>query len=253
MRYFIELAYLGTQYSGWQAQPEGQGVGIQTVISSALSTILRTQVTIVGAGRTDAGVHAHQMYAHMDLEKDIPDSEMFIGRLNSFLPQDIAIRRIFKVKDTAHARFDATSRTYIYTINTRKDPFHIPTSHYFFHPLDIEAMNSACDILTQYTDFQCFSKVNTDVKTYICHLSYAHWDYDEKSGTLLFTISADRFLRNMVRAIVGTMLDIGRARMMPCALHDIIESRNRCSSGMSAPACGLSLVKVNYPWDDILA
>lgn len=252
MRYFIELSYLGTSYSGWQTQPEGQGLGVQQVLSDALSTILRTSVSIVGAGRTDAGVHAHQMYAHMDLEKPIDQIDAFIGRLNSFLPQDIAVRRIFRVKDTAHARFDATERSYLYRINTRKDPFHLKTSYYFFHPLNVDAMNAACDILMQHTDFQCFSKVNTDVKTFICHIKHARWDYDKENGTLLFSITADRFLRNMVRAIVGTMLDIGRERMMPCALYDIIESRNRCSSGMSAPADGLSLVRVDYPWEDIM-
>ena len=251
MRYFIHISYFGAAYNGWQSQPEGQGIGVQQVIEKALSTILREKVEIVGAGRTDTGVHARNMYAHMDIEKEIADIKNVIGRLNSILPKDIAIHDIFPVNDTAHARFDAIEREYIYNIHTHKDPFEVGTSYHFFHSLDIDAMNRACDIMMKYIDFQCFSKVKTDVKTFICYITYARWE-DMGDGRLRFTIRADRFLRNMVRAIVGTMIDVGRGKIKPEDLNDIIESRSRCESGMSAPAHGLTLNKVKYHWDNIL-
>ncbi|MBQ8650552.1 MAG: tRNA pseudouridine(38-40) synthase TruA [Flavobacteriales bacterium] len=251
MRYFIHLSYKGTAYNGWQSQPEGQGKGVQQVVERGLSTILRTTVEIVGAGRTDTGVHARNMYAHIDLEKEIVKEDNIIGRLNSILPKDIAILDIFPVKDTAHARFDATLREYVYHIHTFKDPFIESSSYLFFHSLNIEAMNRACDIMMRYTDFQCFSKVKTDVKTFICHISHARWE-DTGDGHLKFTIRADRFLRNMVRAIVGTMIDIGRGKILPEDIASIIESHSRCKSGMSAPAHGLTLNKVEYDWDNIL-
>ena len=251
MRYFIHISYFGAAYNGWQSQPEGQGIGVQQVIEKALSTILREKVEIVGAGRTDTGVHARNMYAHMDIEKEIEDKKNIIGRLNSILPKDIAIHDIFPVNDTAHARFDAIEREYIYHIHTHKDPFEAGRSYHFFHSLDIDAMNRACDIMMKHIDFQCFSKVKTDVKTFICYITYARWE-DMGGGRLRFTIRADRFLRNMVRAIVGTMIDVGRDKIKPEALNDIIESRSRCESGMSAPAHGLTLNRVEYPWANIL-
>ena len=251
MRYFIHISYFGAAYNGWQSQPEGQGIGVQQVIEKALSTILREKVEIVGAGRTDTGVHARNMYAHMDIEKEIEDKKNIIGRLNSILPKDIAIHDIFPVNDTAHARFDAIEREYIYNIHTHKDPFEVGTSYHFFHSLDIDAMNRACDIMMKHIDFQCFSKVKTDVKTFICYITYARWE-DMGDGRLRFTIRADRFLRNMVRAIVGTMIDVGRGKIKPEDLNDIIESRSRCESGMSAPAHGLTLNRVEYPWANIL-
>lgn len=251
MRYFIHISYFGAAYNGWQSQPEGQGIGVQQVIEKALSTILREKVEIVGAGRTDTGVHARNMYAHMDIEKEIEDKKNIIGRLNSILPKDIAIHDIFPVNDTAHARFDAIEREYIYHIHTHKDPFEAGRSYHFFHSLDIDAMNRACDIMMKHIDFQCFSKVKTDVKTFICYITYARWE-DMGGGRLRFTIRADRFLRNMVRAIVGTMIDVGRGKIKPEDLNDIIESRSRCESGMSAPAHGLTLNRVEYPWANIL-
>ena len=251
MRYFVEFSYLGTAYSGWQSQPEGQGTGIQTVFEKALSTLLRAPVALTGAGRTDAGVHAARMFAHFDVEAPLPDAENLVRKLNSFLPADIAVRRIFPVKDRGHARFDAVRRTYKYFIHTQKDPFHLDTSLYLWQELDVERMNRACDILLEYEDFQCFSKVNTDVKTFICRLDAARWERLPQ-GRLVFTISADRFLRNMVRAIVGTMIDVGRWKIRPEDLRGIIGSRDRGASGMSVDARGLSLWQVEYPWEDIL-
>lgn len=251
MRYFAELSYLGTRYSGWQSQPEGQGLGIQQVVSEALGTIMRCNMTVTGAGRTDAGVHAEKIFAHFDTGMPIEDPGNLCRRLNSLLPADIAVKRIFPVRDDAHARFSAVMREYKYRINTSKDPFRTDTSYYFYHKLDAAPMNRACAILMEYEDFQCFSKVHTDVKTFICHIEYARWD-ENPDGSLVFTIAADRFLRNMVRAIVGTMLDIGMGKMPPEKIRDIIESKDRCRSGMSAEARGLTLTDVKYIWEDIL-
>lgn len=252
MRYFTEFSYKGTAYSGWQSQPEGQGLGIQTAFENALTLLLREEVKLTGAGRTDAGVHAAQMFAHFDTATPVEYPEALCRRLNAFLPADIAVRRIFRVKDDAHARFDASRRQYKYFIDTFKDPFRRETACYYPYGMpDVPAMNRGCEILLQYEDFQCFSKVNTDVKTFVCHLDQAQWDVPCE-GRLVFSIAADRFLRNMVRAIVGTMLEIGRGKRSPESLHGVIESRDRNASGMSAPASGLFLWRVEYPWEKIL-
>ena len=241
MRYFIELAYKGTNYHGWQAQPDADSV--QETLNKALSTLLKTSIDIVGAGRTDTGVHAKQMYAHFDFEEEI-DAALLVHKLNSFLPKDIVIFDVRKVSDELHARFDATKRTYEYHIHTRKDPFENDSSYQFQLPLDVDKMNEACAILFKYNDFECFSKVNTDVRTFNCVIFEAHWK--SNGAKLVFTISADRFLRNMVRAIVGTMINIGVGKISLSDFEKIIESKDRSQAGFSVPAHGLYLTQIEY-------
>lgn len=247
-RFFITLSYNGKNYVGWQIQPNG--ISVQQVLQEALSTILRQEVTVVGAGRTDAGVHAREMTAHFDWEGSAFPANVFspdelAHKLNNFLPKDISISAIRHVRPDAHARFSAVSRTYKYYVTTVKDPFlHEYTCRLFFHP-DLEAMNTLCEVLKEYTDFTSFSKLHTDVKTNNCRIEYARW---EKKGDLYeFTISADRFLRNMVRAIVGTLLEAGRGRLDEQGFRHIMESRNRNVAGDSAPGHALFLEKVTYP------
>ena len=220
MRYFIELSYNGKAYHGWQNQPNA--ITVQQVLEEALSVLLNTKIEVVGAGRTDSGVHASQMYAHVDVDVEL-DISTLSYKLNSFLPNDIAIHDIYKVKDEAHARFDATSRTYHYKISTKKNVFNNDFAYQLQLPLDFEKMNEACKILLQYKDFQCFSKSNTDVKTYNCNIMEAKWIYDHNE--LTFIVTADRFLRNMVRAIVGTMINIGLGKIEVKELISIIESK----------------------------
>ena len=242
MRYFLELSYNGKAYHGWQNQPNA--ISVQEVIEKALSTILKETIEIVGAGRTDAGVHASQMFAHFDFEGDFKEEDLTY-KLNSFLPKDIAIQTIFKVTNVAHARFDALSRTYHYRVSTLKNVFDYDYSYQMHLPLDVNAMNKACKILFEYKDFQCFSKSNTDVKTYNCNIMEAFWT--ENDDELLFTIKANRFLRNMVRAVVGTMINIGLGKLKPEDLHQIIVSKDRGKAGFSVPAHGLYLVNIEYP------
>ena len=219
LRYFIQLAYNGKNYHGWQNQPKA--ISVQEVIENALKTILKEEISIVGAGRTDSGVHAKQMFAHFD--SDIFFSEMdLVFKLNSFLPKDIAIQDIFKVKPESHARFDALSRTYKYRVALQKNAFNFDESYYLAKHLDIDKMNEAANVLFQYKDFQCFSKSNTDVKTYHCDIKEAHWSLMDDE--LHFIVKADRFLRNMVRAIVGTMINIGEGKLEVSDLHEIIKS-----------------------------
>lgn len=243
MRYFIELAYKGTHYHGWQYQPDAASV--QETLEKALSVLLRTPIEIVGAGRTDAGVHAQQMFAHFDCEA-IFEIPVLVHKLNSYLPKDIAIFNIHKVHDDAHARFDATKRTYEYHIHTFKNAFECEDSWYYGLPLKVEKMNEACKILFDHTNFECFSKVNTDVNTFNCKIYEAHWQHN--NDKLVFTISADRFLRNMVRAIVGTMINIGLEKISLTDFTQIIESKDRNKAGFSVPAHGLYLTKVEYEY-----
>lgn len=243
-RYFIYLAYKGTAYKGWQTQPNGTTV--QEVLEKALSTVLRTTICIVGAGRTDAGVHASQMVAHFDTEPDFEPTAL-AKKLNSFLPQDIAIQHIAEVKTNAHARFDAIGRVYEYRMTLDKNPFMTETTAYIPGPFDFDKMNTAAQKLLHYTDFTSFSKLHTDVKTNNCTIRSAHWT--QRDGLWVFTIEADRFLRNMVRAIVGTLLDVGRKKISVDDFCHIIEAKNRCKAGTSAPASGLFLTKVKYPQD----
>lgn len=242
-RYFIHLAYKGTNYYGWQSQPMGNTV--QQSIEHAFSVILRQAVYITGAGRTDSGVHAKQMYAHVDLPDDL-DTATVVKKVNAVLPRDIAIFEIIPVHAEAHARFDANKRAYEYHIHTRKNAFLEHLSWEFRHELDIDAMNEASKILLEYTDFKCFSKTHTDVKTFDCKIMHAYWKGREHQMT--FYIGADRFLRNMVRAIVGTMIDIGLHKKPIEFMHELIASRNRCNAGFSVPPDGLYLTEVHYPY-----
>lgn len=243
MRYFIEFAYNGKNYHGFQTQPNATSV--QETLTNALQLLVDKSIQIVGAGRTDSGVHAKQMFAHFDVENAIENS-LLIPKLNSYLPKDIVIYSIFKVKEETHARFDAIARTYEYYIHNYKDAFLDDLSWYCFQPLDINLMNKACQILFEHTDFECFSKVQTEVHTFNCSVSEAKW---KKIGNqLIFTIKADRFLRNMVRAIVGTMINIGSGKTSLEEFKEIIESKNRSKAGFSVPAHGLFLVKIDYPF-----
>ncbi len=242
MRYFIELAYNGKNYHGWQIQPDA--ITVQGVLEKALSTLLRKEIQIVGAGRTDAGVHAKQLFAHFDFEV-IEDLSEFQFKLNSFLPKDISIQNIFSVKEDTHARFNAVEREYEYIVSLQKNPFSEDFAHLIHHHPNLELMNEAANELLNYKDFQCFSRSNTDVKTYNCAIKKAFWK--EENSQLIFTISADRFLRNMVRAIVGTLLDVGFEKTSLEEFHEIIKSKNRSKAGTSAPAKGLYLIKVIYP------
>lgn len=242
MRYFLEFSYNGTDYHGWQVQPNA--ITVQSVLDKALSILLKRPTTTMGAGRTDTGVHAVQMVAHFDTESSI-DTEDLTYKLNSFLPKSIAIHNIKQVQADAHARFDATQRTYRYKISTFKDVFNFDNAYYYTNKLDVDLMNKASTILLEYSDFKCFSRAHSDVKTHICALTEAFWIKNEHE--LIFQISADRFLRNMVRAIVGTLLDVGNHKTSLEDFHNIIQSKDRSKAGASAPAKGLYLTKIVYP------
>lgn len=243
MRYFIKLAYNGTAYHGWQYQPNAASV--QETLNKALSVLLNTTINIMGAGRTDTGVHASQMYAHFDSEKAL-EPVTLIHKLNSYLPKDIAIFDLIPVNDDAHSRFDATKRTYEYHINTVKNPFLEGLSWYYHQNLDVALMNEAAKILFNHTDFQCFSKVNTDVNTFDCTIFDAVWK--KENDRLIFTISANRFLRNMVRSIVGTLVNVGLHKITLTDFENIIKSKNREKAGFSVPAHGLYLTEIEYDY-----
>lgn len=242
-RYFIYLGYNGKNFCGWQVQPNG--ITVQQCIEEALATLLRQSVPIVGAGRTDAGVHARLMVAHFDWHEPIADPAFLVEKLNRLLPKEIAVYRIVPVCPEAHARFDATSRTYNYCITTRKDPFNYDFVCRIPGMLNFEAMNEACRVLFDYIDFTSFSKLHTDVKTNNCRIRQAYW---KQEGDLwVFTIQADRFLRNMVRAIVGTLLEVGRGKLTIDGFRQVIEAKDRGRAGTSAPGQALFLVDVTYP------
>lgn len=244
MRYFLKLSYNGASFHGWQVQPNA--VSVQSTIEEALSTVLRENISIVGAGRTDTGVNARQMYAHFDYDKEIPDFGKLINSLNRLVGKDIAIYDIIKVADDAHARFDATARTYKYFVTHQKSPFLYPLSWHCPQSLDYEKMNEACEVLKRHIDFTSFSKLHTDVKTNNCRIDYAHW---QKEGEMMvFTITADRFLRNMVRAVVGTLVEVGRGKISVDEFEQIILKKDRCSAGTSMPPQALFLWKVNYDY-----
>ena len=241
-RYFIYLSYKGTAYHGWQIQPNG--LSVQEVLTKALYTIFRTETEITGAGRTDSGVHARLMVAHFDTNKEIESLTGLTVKLNSILPKDIAVSKIVEVKPDAHARFDAISRKYEYHIVTSKNVFKSEYAARFNEHLDFDAMNQAAAILKEYSDFTSFSKLHTDVKTNNCVIHQALWTMND--GEWIFTIEADRFLRNMVRAIVGTMINVGRNKISLADFSAIIQSKNRQMAGMSIPACGLCLCDIQY-------
>ncbi len=244
MRYFVQLSYKGTKFHGWQIQPNA--VTVQEPLEKAFSLLLREKIKIVGCGRTDTGVHASCFYAHFDCNHTISNLEKLTYKFNSLLPKDIAIQRIFSVKEDAHARFEATERTYKYYISKVKTPFHYEESFFYPFPLNISAMNEAAKKLLNYTDFTSFSKLHTDVKTNNCRIIAAYWE--ETDEQLIFTITADRFLRNMVRAIVGTLLEVGKEKCSVEQFCEIIEAKDRGKAGSSAPAEGLFLHRIKYPF-----
>lgn len=248
-RYFVELSYNGTDFHGWQTQPNG--ITVQECLDKALSTYFRQEVASLGCGRTDAGVHASQFYAHIDL---VGTSEQQIAKavtgINAMLPYSIAVSSIFEVAADAHARFDATAREYKYYLHFKKDPFKLESSWLYKGTLDMQKMNEAAQILLKHTDFSCFSKSNTQTFTNNCKISYAKFEMQGES--LVFTIKADRFLRNMVRAIMGTLVMVGKGDIELSAVEEIILSKNRSKAGQSVPACGLYLVAVEYPYIKII-
>jgi len=242
-RYFVHLAYNGKNFFGWQIQKKN--ITVQSVLSNCFTKLLGEEIMPVGAGRTDTGVHASYYIAHIDTSvADLDSNEKFVTKINSFLPPDIVIYNIYKVKDDAHARFSAISRTYKYYFSNVKNPFRNDFSYFWHQDLDIQKMNEAAKVLFEYVDFECFSKTHSDTKTNICKIYIAEWTKDENG--LIFTIKADRFLRNMVRAIVGTMFDIGVGKKSIEDLHNIIKSKNRSNSGKSFPAKGLFLTDIEY-------
>lgn len=241
-RYFIKLAYNGTRYHGWQVQDNAHSV--QAEINKALSLITGESIETLGCGRTDTGVHAREFYAHFDSTKqDL--NERIIFKMNKILPADIACYKLWKVSDNAHARFDAIARMYEYIIIREKNPFVQNQSHFLYGPVNVDLMNKACSQLFDYIDFSCFSKSKTQVFTNNCKIMFAAWK--QENDNLIFTIKADRFLRNMVRTIVGTMLEVGKEQLSLSQFSEIIESKNRSNAGISVPAAGLFLIKVEYP------
>jgi len=242
-RFFIYFSYKGTAYHGWQIQPNG--ISVQEVLTNALCTILRMQIEITGAGRTDTGVHAKLMVAHFDFDSNLPSEFDLVTKLNSLLPTDISVSKIIEVQPNAHARFDAILRRYEYHIVTRKNPFKNELAARVNDNLDFDAMNIAAESLMDFTDFTSFSKLHTDVKTNNCKITYAKWT--QLDDEWIFTIQADRFLRNMVRAIVGTLFEVGRGKMSVEEFKSVINAKNRCKAGTSVPAHGLYLVDIQYP------
>lgn len=242
LRFFIDLSYEGQPFHGWQKQQNA--ITVQETVECNLAKIFRNTVDLVGAGRTDTGVHARQLIAHFDLDQEF-DPDHLCYKLNRMLPPSIAVNEVYPVKSEAHARFDALMREYKYYVSSKKNPFTRHFSGYVPEKIDLNLMNESCNILKKHRNFQCFSKVKTDVKTYNCKIETAYWEVDGEQ--LVFTIRADRFLRNMVRAIVGTCLEIGAKKRPLKELPDILESRDRCRAGKSAAAKGLFLYKINYP------
>lgn len=241
-RYFIYLSYNGANYCGWQTQPNG--ITVQESIEKALGIILRSPTPILGAGRTDSGVHARMMVAHFDSAETL-DKEFVKEKLNRILPWEIAIHRLAEVKSEAHARFDATSRLYRYYVTTEKDPFQHPFKYKIRHQPDLDAMNTCAKLLFEYIDFTSFSKLHTDVKTNNCKIMQAEWM--RQGNEYIFTIRANRFLRNMVRSIVGTLLEAGSGKLDAEDMRHIIEAKNRSKAGTSAPGHALFLEDITYP------
>lgn len=244
MRYFLELRYDGAAYCGWQRQPDQPSV--QATLERALSTLLRQEVQVTGAGRTDTGVNASYYVAHVDVAEPVADPERVVYKLNFLLPGDIAVGSMLPVSDEAHARFSATEREYRYFIEPRKNPFTRGAAWQYYVPLDMERMNEAAASLLRYRDFTSFAKLNSNNKTNICRILRAAWTEDER-GVLCFTIRADRFLRSMVRSLTGTLVDVGRGRYTPADFCAIVESRDLSRSSGGAPAQGLFLSDVRYP------
>jgi len=243
MRYFFTIAYKGTNYHGWQKQPNA--IGVQQIVEEVFSIILNQKSEIVGSGRTDSGVHATNQVFQFDFSGEQRDAEQLLYKANKMLPKDVALKHVSQVKDEAHARFDAISRAYQYHIVTEKNPFAIDQAYFFTHDLAIEKMNLAAEKLLNYQDFQSFSKVKTDVFTFNCDIFEARWKQEQDS--LVFHIKANRFLRGMVRAIVGTLLEVGQNKISLVHFEDIIKAKDRNSAGRAVPAHGLYLTEVQYP------
>ena len=241
MRYFIEISYRGKKYHGWQIQPDANSV--QEELNNAISVVLQEEISVLGAGRTDTGVHAEQMFAHFDTEQQLGVN--YVHKFNSVLPEDIVIHALQKVAEDKHARFDAVSRSYQYKIWLGRNPFQLDgTWQMHYQKLDIAAMNEASKLLLEYENFQAFSKVRTEVKTFNCDVTEAIWV--QNGDELVFHISANRFLRNMVRAIVGTLIDVGKHKISIENFRTIILSKDRSNAGLSVPAKGLYLTKITY-------
>ena len=245
MRYFIHLAYRGTNYSGWQVQ--NNAITIQGVLNDRLSKLLRQKIETVGAGRTDAGVHASQFYAHFDVDTEIDDCQEVTHRLNRMLPVDIVVYKVFRVENMAHARFDAVSRTYHYIIEVAKNPFSCNLTTIRKKVPDIDLMNQAASKLLKVSDFKTFCKIGSDNKTTICDVSFAQWT-QARDSLFVFEISADRFLRNMVRAIVGTLLDVGEHKITVAEFESVVKEQNRSKAGESVEPNGLYLSRIVYPY-----
>lgn len=257
MRYFLELEYNGSNFHGWQTQPNASSV--QATIENGLNTIFKENIALTGAGRTDTGVHARQMFAHFDVANPIYDEKRFLLSLNSLVGKDITIKDIRQVEDKAHARFDAKERTYKYFVSHLKNSFLKDFCWHSPNPLDIDSMNQAAETLLETKDFTSFAKLHSDAKTNICDVIEAKWtplenDFEAQkfmgnlNGGLVFTITADRFLRNMVRAIVGTLVEVGRHKISKEDFEAIIKEKNRCSAGTSMPAQALFLWRIKYPF-----
>lgn len=242
MRYFITFSYDGTAYHGWQIQPHS--LSVQEELQKAMSTLLRKPMEVIGAGRTDTGVHARKMVAHFDYDEEV-DCPQLVYKLNKLLPRDIAVQQVEPVAEDMHARFSAKSRTYHYYVHMGKNPFLRSYSWQVYGNIDFELMNQAASVLMEYKDFTSFSKVNTDTKTNDCTITEAHWDRVGEDQWC-FTITANRFLRNMVRAIVGTLMEVGRGRMTIEQLRRVIDAKDRCCAGDSVPGNALFLVQVMY-------
>jgi len=242
MRYFIQLQYKGTDYHGWQKQPNATTV--QECLEKALSTYLRTNISITGSGRTDSGVHAHIQVAHFDYTPNLDERET-VYRLNALLPHDIVVNRLYAVSEDAHARFSPEARAYQYFLSDKRTPFREGLYYYFSKKLDFEVMNQAAKLLYRFRDFESFSKVHTDVHTFHCNITEAYWR--EENETAIFYIKADRFLRGMVRTIVGTLIDVGLHKIDCHDFENIILQKNRKKAGRAVPAEGLFLWEVNYP------
>ncbi|WP_421873746.1 tRNA pseudouridine(38-40) synthase TruA [Marinoscillum sp.] len=244
LRYFLDIAYRGTSFHGWQIQPNA--ITVQEEINRALTTLLQTETECLGSGRTDTGVHASQQIAHFDTDSEL-DNDQLQYKLNALLPYEISINAVRRVKDEAHARFDATSRSYEYHIHKQKNPFKAGLSYLFTRELDIEKINEATQVLLNWQNFQAFSKVHTDVKTFDCTIHQIRWQ--EPNDSHVFSVSANRFLRGMVRAMVGTLLEIGQNKMSISDLEMVLKSGVRSNAGRSAPPEGLFLTAVEYPKD----
>ncbi len=243
MRYFIRLSYRGTNFHGWQYQTNA--ISIQEVLEKAFTLLLKNEIKVYGAGRTDAGVHAINYIAHINVNEEITDIPRLIFKANNFISKDIVIHKIFKVKDDAHARFSAISRTYEYRFHTYKNPFIKDQSFQTFTKLDFKKMNEAAQVLFDFIDFTSFSKLHTDTKTNNCKIIQAN--FTERNEQIIFTIEANRFLRNMVRAITGTLIEVGKGKLDIQGFKNVIESKDRSNAGVSVPARGLFLIEIKYP------